>query len=254
MKSSGQVWLTPLLVSWRLIRLLVQIARGVWITRVGHAPDDAAIRAWSRQTLAALDIALSIDGQPGTPPKLVVANHVSWLDIVAINAVMPSRFVAKAEIARWPLIGRMVTGAGSLYLQRHRRRDALRVLGLMTQALREGHCVAVFPEGTTSDGHALLPFHANMLQAAIEAEVPVQPLALGYSEPGQLVSSAVAFVGETSLATSLWHVLSVRGLRVRVSVLPLMTVVPSERRALAEALRSGIEASLQAQRLRAPKP
>lgn len=243
------LWAALVLAPWRLLRIALHLIRGLWLARIPyldrtpHQRDDL-VRRWSLRMLAILDIRLEVQGTARPGAKLIVANHVSWLDIVAINAVVPARFVSKAEVATWPLVGRMVTAAGTLYLQRERRRDAVRVLGLMAQALREGHTVAVFPEGTTANGHQLLPFHANMLQAAIDVAAPVQPVALNYSEPGQPISSAVAFVGDTTLAQSLWRVITARGLTVHLSILPLQVDRHADRRALADLLQSQIDQRL----------
>src|SRR5690606_7079992 len=176
--------------------------------------------------------------------KLVVSNHVSWLDIVALNAVVPSRFVSKAEVADWPVVGRMVTQAGTLFLTRERRRDAMRVLGLMAKGLREGHTLAVFPEGTTGDGHGVMHFHPNLLQAAIEASVPVQPVALRYADPQHAVSPLAAYVGDTTLLQSLWRVVSARGLVVHVQVLSPQAVTHADRRTLAASLQDQIAAAV----------
>ena len=135
---------------------------------------------------------------------LRVANHLSWLDILVMNAVAPSRFVSKAEVRQWPLIGTLTVGAGTLLIEREKRRDAMRVVHHMAESLQAGDAVAVFPEGTTSNGEALLPFHANLLQAAVVTDAPVQPWALRYrhARTGQ-PHHAPLFVGDTTLAASL---------------------------------------------------
>jgi 1-acyl-sn-glycerol-3-phosphate acyltransferase len=242
-------WLALPRVAWRLSRLLVLVVQGyfrAWLVlpRLKQKDRDMACGLWCRQLLQVLGIKLVVQGQARPGAKLVVANHVSWLDIVAINAVVPSRFVSKAEVARWPVVGRMVTQAGTLYLARERRRDAMRVLGLMAKGLREGHTVAVFPEGTTGTGHGVLHFHANLLQSAIDAEVPVQPVALRYADPVHDISPLAAYVGETSLLQSLWWVVSAHGLQVHVEVLPLQAVKHADRRALAVLLQNQIAAAL----------
>ncbi|MES2091831.1 MAG: lysophospholipid acyltransferase family protein [Pseudomonadota bacterium] len=237
------------LAPWRIFGVLTHLVRGLWLARVPYVDRradqrDDAVRGWSLQMLKILGIRLVVEGQARPGAKLVVSNHVSWLDIVAINSVIPSRFVSKAEVSHWPLVGAMVTAAGTLYLQRERRRDAVRVLGLMSQALRDGYTVAVFPEGTTGDGHQLLHFHANMLQSAIDAKTPVQPVALRYSEPGHGVSPSTAFVGDTTLMQSLWQVITARGLTVQLRILPLQAADHADRRALAEILRQQIDQQL----------
>jgi 1-acyl-sn-glycerol-3-phosphate acyltransferase len=178
---------------------------------------------------------------------LLVANHISWLDIMAVHAVCPhARFVSKADVKSWPLMRHLVDAGGTLYLERERKRDALRVVHAMADALKAGDTVAIFPEGTTSDGQALLPFHANLLQAAIATETPVQPVAIRFSDSGHAVSRAVEFVGATTLAQSLWRVASGDGLVVRVALLPPREAAHADRRVLAEQLRGDIAAALAA--------
>lgn len=205
----------------------------------------ARMQAWSAGVFRCLGVKLVVRGlAPHLGPKLVVGNHVSWMDIMSINVVAPSRFVSKAEVAQWPIVGRMVTLAGTLYLERARRRDAMRVLGLLTQSLRDGHTAAVFPEGTTGDGHQLLHFHANLLQSAIDADVPVQPVAIRYSDADHAISPAAAFVGDTSVVESLWWIACADQLTVHVTVMPPQRVDHADRRALAARLHDEIAQAL----------
>ena len=237
------------LAAWRLFRVLLHVlmayakSHSTWLRLDQQGWHDETVR-WSRQLLVILGIRLDVQGQARPGAKLVVANHVSWLDIVAINSVVPSRFVSKADVADWPLVGRLVTVAGTLYLVRERRRDAMRVLGLMAKALQEGHTVAVFPEGTTGTGHDVMHFHANLLQAAIDAPAPVQPVVLRYSDPQHAVSPAAAYAGDTSLMQSLWWIATARGLCVHAHILPLQSVAHADRRALAEMLQAQLSESL----------
>lgn len=225
-------------VMWALL-----VAFTVW-NRYSVARRRAFTIRWSGRLLALLGVRLAVQGQARPGGKLIVANHVSWLDIVAINATEPSRFVSKAEVGQWPVLGRLVTAAGTLYLVRERRRDAMRVLGLMAKALREGDTVAVFPEGTTGTGHGVLPFHPNLFQAAIDADVIVQPVALRFSDATHAISPATAYVGDTTLLQSLWWVVTARGLTVHVHVLPPMRVTHADRRALAEQVQTQVEEAI----------
>jgi len=200
---------------------------------------------WSRKMLAVLGIALEHDGAPMPARSLFVVNHISWLDIMAIHAVVPqARFVSKADVKAWPLIARLVDSAGTIYLERERKRDALRVVHAVAAALGAGEVVAIFPEGTTSSGHGLLPFHANLLQAAIATSTPVQPVALRFSETSHPVSQAVEFVGATSLLQSLWRTSCGDGVRARLAFLPPRDSAGADRRALAEQLRGDIATAL----------
>jgi 1-acyl-sn-glycerol-3-phosphate acyltransferase len=200
---------------------------------------------WSRRVFELFGARLDIAGEFRPGAKLLVANHVSWLDIMAVHAVCPqARFVSKADVKGWPLIGRLVAAADTLYIVRERTRDALRVVHEMGQALKQGDTVAVFPEGTTSLGHDLLPFHANLLQAAIATATPVQPLALRFADARHEVSPAADYTGDVSLARSLWMLACADGLVVRVRVLPARSVAHADRRALAVLLRQDIRQAL----------
>ncbi|MDQ6639618.1 MAG: 1-acyl-sn-glycerol-3-phosphate acyltransferase [Pseudomonadota bacterium] len=234
----------------RLAHALVHGLHGLAVVHFAFPSLDAAarherIREWSKKMLAVLGIAFDHDGTPSRAGSLLVANHISWLDIMAVHAVVPeARFVAKADVKAWPLVARLVDSAGTLYLERERKRDALRVVHAVAEALGAGQVVAIFPEGTTSTGHGLLPFHANLLQAAIATATPVQPVALRFSETDNEVSEAVEFIGATSLLQSLWRTSCGEGVRVRLAFLPARASAGVDRRALADQLRGDIAAAL----------
>jgi len=215
-----------------------------------NALDEAErhrrIAWWSRTMLQRLGIGLQVEGSFREGGTLIVANHISWLDIMAVHAVCPqARFVSKADVQAWPVIGRLVGAAGTLYIVREKARDALRVVHQMADALATGDTVAVFPEGTTGLGHQPLPFHANLLQAAIATQVPVQPVALRYADARHAVSPAADYTGTITLARSLWMLATAQGLFVRVDVLPAESVRHADRRALAAHLRQEIAAALE---------
>ena len=174
------------------------------------------VQVWSRGMLARLDIRLEVQGDAALAgPLLLVSNHISWLDITSLHAARFCRFVSKADVARWPLIGALASGVGTLFIQRESRRDAMRVVHHMADSLRAGHVLAVFPEGTTSDGVDLLPFHANLLQAAIAAGVPVQPVALKFVDARGERSLAPCYVGDDTLFGSVWRTVRARDITVR---------------------------------------
>jgi len=235
---------------WRLSRCVVHGGHGlviVWLRfpRLEPPQRHALIRWWARKMLHVMGLDLRVEGELVAGGTLLVANHVSWLDITALHAVVPhARFVSKSDVKSWPLLSRLAHAADTLYLERERKRDALRVVHLIAQALGDGQTVAVFPEGTTSDGRSLLPFHANLLQAAIAAEAPVQPVALRFSDAQAPISAAVEFVGATTLVESLWRVACGDGLVAWVRLLPARQSTAQDRRDLAHALRSDIASSL----------
>ena len=224
---------------WRIGRIGIHIVRGVLILQwrfdgLSLAQRRAHIAAWAQRVLQLLCVELRHQGPLQAGAKLLVANHVSWLDIVVIHALCPqARFVSKAVVRDWPLIGRLVTGAGTLMVDRQRQRDTSRALETMVQALQQGDTVALFPEGTTSDGAQVLAFHASLLHSAVLAQVPVQPLALRYAEAGQPLSASVPYVGTTSFVESLWRICLARQVVATVQVLPAATPPHADRRALA---------------------
>lgn len=208
---------------WRLGRVLGLLLAGLAtlffrFPRLTREQKEMRVQAWSARMLACLGITLELRGAPPAPgPLLLVANHISWLDITALHAARYCRFVSKADVRRWPLIGTLAAGAGTLFIERASRRDALRVAQHMAQSLQEGDVLAVFPEGTTSDGIALLPFHANLFQAAIAAGVPVQPVALRFvDQPTGQRSLVPCYIGDDTLLGSLWRTLKSSGITAQI--------------------------------------
>ena len=202
---------------WRCVRAIGLVFRGLWTMHrhFGDATPEVRnrhIQTWSRDVLRVFGVSLGVRGMAPSG-GLVVANHISWLDILVINAAQPVRFVSKSDVGRWPLLGKLVVEAGTLMIERTSRRDAMRVVHRMTDDLRLGHTVAIFPEGTTHDGSAVLPFHANLIQAAISAPCAVTPVGLSYwpsaqaEHTGAPKSLAAAFVGDMNLVQSVWSVL-----------------------------------------------
>jgi 1-acyl-sn-glycerol-3-phosphate acyltransferase len=237
---------------WRLARTLLLVVCGILAARLAFpwlapALQHRLIGHWSRQVLRALGVRVEQHGGPHDEACLLVANHVSWLDIMALHATCAqARFVAMAELQQWPGVAGLVDAAGTIYLQRERKRDLLRVVREATAALRAGGHVAVFPEGVVSDGRGLPRFHANLLQAAIDAGVPVQPVALRYADVAGPVSDAVRFTGAITLGQSLWRIAHAEGLVLHVRMLPARSSVGEKRRALAARLHADVAAALPA--------
>ena len=234
---------------WLLLRGGAHLLSGWWTIRtrfpsLSQAEREAEVQRWAHGFLRVWRIDLQVRGTPPAHgPLLLVANHVSWLDILVLHAAGFCRFVSKADIKDWPVIGMMATQAGTLYIARDSRRDALRVVHHMRDALLRGEVVAVFPEGTTSDGLTLLPFHANLIQAAISAESPVLPVALEFidSRSGQM-STAPMYIGEQTLIESVWRTLTTPGLRAVVSYGEPQSPAGRERREWAAELRESVAA------------
>ena len=177
-------------------------------------------RRWSRLLLAVCGIRVRTAGVPILEgPVLYVANHVSWIDIFVMNSIRATAFIAKSEIRAWPVIGYLVAGAGTLFIQRGQRHAVHAVSEAMQARFAQGEALGLFPEGTTSVGDDLLPFHASLFEPVRFASVPVQPLAMQFRQHGKR-SSTAAFVGEETLVANLWRVLGSRGLSVDIIYLP----------------------------------
>jgi 1-acyl-sn-glycerol-3-phosphate acyltransferase len=212
-------------LGYRLSRAFLHTLSGFWSIRsrfhlMSAHEQGQHVNTWARKMLAISGIELVLKGEPlATGPVLLVANHISWLDILVMHSAVYCRFISKSEVKRWPLVGTLATGAGTLFIERESRRDAHRVLHHMVAHLHDGQVLAVFPEGTTSDGVSLLPFHANLIQAAITANVPVQAMALRFVDRRTgLVSQAPRFVGNDTLLASMWRTLTARELMAEVTV------------------------------------
>ena len=204
----------------------------------------AHIRRWSRRLLHLMNLDIRMSGALQHPNVLVVANHVSWLDIFALHAVGPVRFIAKSEIARWPLLGRLVAGVGTLFIERARRHDTHRVNQEVSRALADGDIVAVFPEGTVTDGTTLLPFKGSLLQPIVDAAGAVQPVVIRYRTSDGLVSTIPAYVDDVTFMGSLWRICGARGLVVDLTALPPLTAQGKHRRELARESENAIRSAL----------
>lgn len=236
-----------LLALWKLLRGLWHVLVGMWWIRAHFprlSPEQKQIRVqvWSLQFLALWGIHVKVLGQPVVAgPALIVSNHISWLDISVIHAARHCRFVSKSDIRDWPLVGKLATGAGTLYIERSSRKDALRMVKDMADAMKEGDVVAVFPEGTTSDGRNLLPFHANLIQSAIQADVPVQPMSLKFvdARTGE-TSFAPCYIGDDTLIGSMWRTLTAPAILAVVHFGEPQQALGRDRRQWARDLREDI--------------
>jgi 1-acyl-sn-glycerol-3-phosphate acyltransferase len=231
-------WRVGMQLLWGLVQLWLMFPR------LSKRQRDRRIQQWARGMLERVGVELKIVGAPAQAgPMLLVSNHISWVDILALHAACHCRFVAKADVGHWPVLGTLATGVGTLYVKRGSRRDAMRVVHDMAQALKDGEILAVFPEGTTGDGSAVLPFHSNLIQAAIVADAPVQPVALQIVDgKSGRPSQAVSYRGDESLLGSIWRTLCARGLRAVVTFGAPHRAVARDRRAWAQDLRREISA------------
>ena len=153
---------------------------------------------------------------------MLVANHVSWIDIFIINAQRATSFIAKAEIRSWPVVGWLVYQVGTIFIVRGNRQAAVEINKKMAELFEQKVAVGLFPEGTTSEGFDLLPIKYGLLEGALRAQVPIQPVCLIFKYKGER-SGHVAFVGEQTLVENIWVLLSSRDVSVTVRFLPPVT-------------------------------
>ncbi|WP_083941283.1 lysophospholipid acyltransferase family protein [Pseudoduganella violaceinigra] len=242
-------------LDWRLIlrmgRVLLHIVGGMATCAFifpfsGLEKRNAHIRRWSRQLLAICNVSVQVT--PGSAAALeqgmVVCNHVSWLDIFVINALHPCRFVAKAEIRDWPLAGWLAAQAGTVFIARGNKRELRNIFKGLVHALQEGQRVAFFPEGTTAAQGSILPFHANLFEAAVDGKVKVQPFALSYLDPQGQPHAGVDFIGDMTFVQSVANILDGLPVRARLSVLEPMDTEGAHRRELAQASHDAIGTAL----------
>jgi 1-acyl-sn-glycerol-3-phosphate acyltransferase len=214
--------------------LSVWLAAAFRAPRLAHEDRLRLAQQHARATLAALDVAVAVRGRPvGTAGRLVVANHVSWLDVYVLNTLIPARFVAKSETRGWPLVGTVASRFGALFIVRGSFRDAARVKDAVATALRAGDTVVVFPEATTTDGRAVGRFYPALFQAAIDARALVQPATLRYLDENGARSTAAPFVGDMTFADSLLQVLGAPVLRAEVTFGTPLATADRTRRDLA---------------------
>jgi len=214
---------------------------------IGPAAKQKLIARWCRQLLAMLEVEPRVhwrheSGMPGN--VLIVANHISWLDIFVLCSFQPARFIAKADLRRLPVVGRLIANVGTLFIERERRRDTHTVNRHTVEVLARGDIVAVFPEATTSDGTGLLKFHSSLLQSAVDAKAHVQPIAIRYRTPGDELCLAPAYVGELSLVGSFWRVTGERRTIAELHVLPWFPAGTAHRRELSRAAEDAIRTAL----------
>ena len=232
---------------YRLIRLLPHIALGLWraATILPHDRPPRSLREWDtvrRWIYRALDIVgvdVRVHGQLPDGPALVVANHISWLDLGALIPVVDAGFIAKSELARWPVLGFLIARGGTVFIDRRGNDSAARITREMIRRLEQGDRVAVFPEGMTNRG-PMRRFHPRLFEAARATGVPIQPVALHYD------NDVAPFVDHIGFVPHLWRVLGERRITVDVWLLPPIHTGDRDRRSIARSAEEAVREQLKA--------
>ncbi|MGA7595140.1 MAG: lysophospholipid acyltransferase family protein [Gallionella sp.] len=239
---------------FRGCRVFLHVCYGLLLAIVyphlNQAGQNRILKRWNRQLLSMFNIDILVQGQPPRHPKggiLIVANHVSWLDIIVLNAIHPSRFIAKSEVNDWPVIGWLTRRCGTVFIERSLRQNTSIVNRRISELFGQDISIGLFPEGTTTDGKQVAPFRSALIQPAIDAGIWIQPMALRYrekdgdGEPG----SAAVFVGDMTLALSIWRILRCPRQHALVIFTPALSAENADRRVLARAAQTAISRALQ---------
>lgn len=239
----------------KYLRLIAAFAKALAILwfqfpRASREQKLAHIQAWSTHVLEAIGVRLNVtpsSAQIGANNiQLWVANHVSWLDVLVIQALQPCVFVAKSEVRHWPLVGHMAQACGVVFVDRSSSSSARKMVDDVASALHHGYCVAGFPEGTSSEGHDVSLFHANLFEAAIDRGVEVVPLALRYTDARTgLLCMQAAFVGDLGFMQSLHQVIRTSHLTVGVKIGSTLSPQGHSRRTLAHLSHRSVSSQLQ---------
>lgn len=236
----------------RLARVAAHFVHAAGVAGVGYplmspARRRLALQRWSAKLIRHLGAQLTVHGEPPRDehaPFLLVSNHVSWLDIFAINAAVPTRFVAKSEVRDWPLVGWLCVKADTLFIERERRRDLARLDGAISNALRERCAMGVFLEGTTTDGSEVLPFHSSLLRPAQALNAPIYPVAIQYRRSDGSICTEAAYDGDKSAYDTLRLMLTQREFHAHVHFLPPLSPASVHRKELARQAREAIVSRL----------
>lgn len=234
------------MIAWHFFRISLHLLAGLLtcglLFPLTSAPThERLVRRWSKKLLEICGVeVLFKDHSKGEVAEraLIVANHVSWLDIFVINSLHPCHFVAKSDIRGWPLIGWLCEKGGTIFLARGKQREVRRIYEGLVHQIENGKRIAFFPEGTTAAQGTLLPFHANLFEAAIEARVPVQPLVLRYVDQRGELHAAADFIGDMSFVASMRAILLASRMTAELVRLPSIATSGAHRREVAQLARS----------------
>lgn len=240
--------------AWTLLAYAAWLASRVVVpfsTRAALGAHFAVTRAWARGLARISGMRLALTGRPPRAPFFLVCNHLSYVDIFLLLTQLDALFLAKSEIASWPLFGLLARSTGTLFIDRRKKSDVTRVLPLVERTLAAGYGVIVFPEGTSSAGDEVLSFKSGLFEVAARASLPVHCAALSYATPRGEISprSCICWWGEMTFWNHLWRFLSLPCYEARLSFSPHPLVSP-DRKDLARRAWEAVRAEFQP--IRAP--
>lgn len=225
----------------RLIRLVFHLFKGLYISYTklhGTQSHDLneeqhkIILNWLHDSAEIIGVEIQLHGKPSNTHCFIVANHISWLDILIIASVLPVSFLSKAEVRHWPIIGTLAKKAGTLFIHRGSKNGAAEAINLMQTKLKAGHSVASFPEAKTTDGTSVHAFHPRLFAAAIETQSLVQPVALRYPH-SKNVNPIVPYVNEPSFVRHAFKIMCAKHTIAEVTLCEPINSSDMERKKLA---------------------
>lgn len=244
----------PLRYGLRLAGLTLHVLAGLIMTALlaglfrqsFHQPFyQTLIRWWLGRIPRLLGVQVSVHGIPAREATLMVANHISWLDITLLGGAANPRFLSKQEVRHWPLIGWLAEKSGTLFITRGKAGAAAQAANSIREALGQGSPILLFPEGTTTEGHDVKTFHGRLLAPAIESDTPIQPVALLYPGFDGKTHPLIPYVNEQSLWENLKGILAEKGLQAELHFLPTIPVAGQDRKMLASKCEQQIRAVIQ---------
>ena len=240
--------------SWRILRLGQNMIFIIILVPIIFSPFGQIIPkrrkiagTLYRNCYKALNIQLIITGTPTSEPALWVCNHISWLDILLLAGNNCVDFVAKSEVADWPIIGGVIRRTGTLFIDRDNKFKAYRALPELQQRLESGTSVLIFPEGTTSSGESCLPFKPMFYQAAIRSNMLIQPVSLSYEHLDGSPCPEVAFIGDDEFSVSFKKILKKQQIIAHITYLPAMKAEQWHRKEMANLNQQHIDLTINKQ-------
>ena len=240
----------------KILQLLMHIFYGIGVIiyhtlvkrRNSHDPMfKEAFTHWYKEGCDIVGLTVIVKGEPVSGPVLMVANHVSWLDILLLASVANPRFLSKAEIRKWPLIGWAGQQIDTLFIKRGERSASEAASAGIVEGLQNNNRILIFPEGTTSEGKVVGRLHARLFGAAINTQSPVQPIVIHYTDENSAshTSERIHFVGNQNLISNLWLVLGCKDPTALVYFLPPVESVGLTRKALASDIQQSMQQTLE---------
>ncbi|PCI57562.1 MAG: 1-acyl-sn-glycerol-3-phosphate acyltransferase [Methylophilaceae bacterium] len=241
-----------LTIAYRIFRITTHILLGMVIVATiwAFAKNKSRIkltRWWCKRLLDHLNFQIDTYGKlpdDKLSKTMFIANHVSWTDIHALNSIIPLQFIAKSDINNWPIFGYLARKSGTIFINRRSRKDTARIVETTAQHLIMGGNVGFFPEGTTTDGTCLAHFKSSIVQAAINANAPLHPVAIRYPLPNGGVNTQIAYAGDTSFGESMMNILKQKNPVVELHFLAQIDVQSEHRRALSQTAFEAISSQL----------